>query len=140
MPVHGLSRGGGLRLGEMEQVALLSWGDSRAIANLMADHNGQFPFCQSCGNWARSSRGQTWCGNCEKANLCLIKLPTATKIWLDCLAAMNLAIHPSTKKIEVERPVDNLARPSKAPMQEADGPVDTTGKKGKGDDTQARGA
>lgn len=42
---HGIAQGGGLRLGEMEIAALLSWGDPSIIENLTADHIEKYPFC-----------------------------------------------------------------------------------------------
>lgn len=74
-PVHGRSREGGLRLGEMEKTALCGWGATAMIIDrlMLASDKYSFDVCATCGN-------QAYTNHMLKIQVCRVCPPQRTSI------------------------------------------------------------
>lgn len=93
-PLEGRSRGGGLRLGEMERDALIAHGASNFLRERLYTMSDPYevPVCNTCGTTA-SGNGR--CRGCSSDNVCRVQIPYATRLLFTELEAMSVkvAIH-----------------------------------------------
>lgn len=88
-PVEGRSRGGGLRLGEMERDCLVAYGVSGVMLERMVTSSDSYhvPVCKTCGLMGYNN----WCQYCKKKQkMPVIRLPYAAKLLVQELLAMNI--------------------------------------------------
>jgi DNA-directed RNA polymerase II subunit RPB2 len=93
-PLEGRSRGGGLRLGEMERDALIAHGASNFLRERLYTMSDPYevPVCNTCGTTA-SGKGR--CRGCNSDNVVRVQIPYATRLLFTELEAMSVkvAIH-----------------------------------------------
>ena len=96
-PLEGRSRDGGLRFGEMERDAIISFGVSRFMKERLFDMSDPYSaiVCSLCG---LISTSQTECKSCKEDKLCSINIPYAAKLLFQELMAMNVKIQLIPKK------------------------------------------
>lgn len=99
-PVHGRSRGGGLRMGEMERDAMISHGATAIIQDRLLDCSDKFDtvICKTCGFIAESQcppkdkfnylHRKPYCRHCNShSNIAQVSIPYAFKtLWQELLA------------------------------------------------------
>ncbi len=96
-PVEGRSRGGGLRLGEMEQQALVAHGASLLLKERYDSDKVVLPICEKCGSIAVEDniRGKTVCPICNSEEVQPVEVSYAFKLLLEEL--QGLGIHAELK-------------------------------------------
>lgn len=90
-PLEGRSRGGGLRLGEMERDALLAHGVSSFLRERLYTMSDPYEVCvcSLCGSIASK---QHECRNCGSEKLCMVQIPYACRLLFSELEAMSIKI------------------------------------------------
>ncbi|XP_042876262.1 DNA-directed RNA polymerase II subunit rpb2-like [Penaeus japonicus] len=84
LPIHGLSQGGGLRLGEMEMYAMLSSNNDAELTGFFKRQLGRYPYCRTCCLFAVCVRKFVFCPRCkEEGDVAMMELPVETKLWVD---------------------------------------------------------
>jgi DNA-directed RNA polymerase II subunit RPB2 len=105
-PVEGRSRGGGLRIGEMEKDALCAHGAAHVLLDRLLEQSDEFEVCvcRKCGLIAESlnpaavtvARGDDLerCRNCRLSgpqHIGRARIPAAAKLFIQELAGLNIA-------------------------------------------------
>lgn len=95
-PLEGRSRGGGLRLGEMERDALIAHGTTSFIRERLYKMSDPYEIsvCSKCGT-IMSKIGQ--CRNCTSDLINKVQVPYATRLLFTELEAMGIKIAITTK-------------------------------------------
>ena len=83
-PIEGRARGGALRLGEMEQQALVAHGASLLLKERYDSDKVVLPICTKCGTIAieDSVRQKTYCPMCSSEDIELVEVSYAFKLLL----------------------------------------------------------
>ena len=93
-PTEGRSRGGGLRIGEMENSTMVGHGAASLVKEKLFLVSDKFsiPICTQCGFAAlfSSSKNIAICNNCHSTNIKEIMIPYASKVLFQELAAMQI--------------------------------------------------
>ena len=94
-PIEGRSRGGGLRLGEMEQQALAGHGASLLLKERYESDKTVIQVCKECGNMGYEDviRGKTTCALCGHNETEPIEVSYGFKLLIDEL--LGLCVHTS---------------------------------------------
>jgi DNA-directed RNA polymerase subunit B len=96
-PIEGRARGGALRLGEMEQQALVAHGASLLLKERYDSDKVQLPICTSCGTIAieDSIRDKVICPICKNEDIDFIEVSYGFKLLLEELQGLH--IHTTLK-------------------------------------------
>jgi len=91
-PIEGRSRGGGLRLGEMEQQALVAHGASLLLKERYDSDKVVLHICERCGSLATDDkiRDKQICPLCQSNKIEPVELSYAFKLLLEELQGMHL--------------------------------------------------
>jgi DNA-directed RNA polymerase subunit B len=91
-PIEGRSRGGGLRLGEMEQQALVAHGASLLLKERYDSDKVVLHICERCGSLATDDkiRDKQVCPMCQSNHIEPVELSYAFKLLLEELQGMHL--------------------------------------------------
>ena len=91
-PVEGRSRGGALRLGEMEQQALVAHGASLLLKERYDSDKVVLPICTRCGAIAidDTARGKVYCPVCSTEDVETIEVSYAFKLLLEELQGLHI--------------------------------------------------
>ena len=91
-PVEGRSRGGALRLGEMEQQALVAHGASLLLKERYDSDKVVLPICTKCGAVAidDTARGKVYCSTCNSEDVEYIEVSYAFKLLLEELQGLHI--------------------------------------------------
>jgi DNA-directed RNA polymerase subunit B' len=92
-PIEGRSKGGGLRLGEMEKDCLVAHGASLLLKERFDSDKTVIYVCEECGLLAvnDSFRNRQYCTRCgENVDISAVELSYAFKLLLDELKSMNI--------------------------------------------------
>jgi DNA-directed RNA polymerase subunit B len=91
-PIEGRSRGGGLRLGEMEQQALVAHGASLLLKERYDSDKVVLHICERCGSLATDDkiRDKQICPMCQSNKIEPVELSYAFKLLLEELQGMHL--------------------------------------------------
>ena len=91
-PVEGRSRGGALRLGEMEQQALVAHGAALLLKERYDSDKVVLPICITCGTIAidDSARGKIYCPICGTEDTENIEVSYAFKLLLEELQGLHI--------------------------------------------------
>src|SRR3989338_2034950 len=91
-PIEGRSRGGALRLGEMEQQALVAHGASLLLKERYDSDKVVLPICTKCGSVAIEDtiRGKTMCQKCESEEVEMVEVAYAFKLLVEELQGMHI--------------------------------------------------
>jgi DNA-directed RNA polymerase subunit B len=91
-PVEGRSRGGALRLGEMEQQALVAHGASLLLKERYDSDKVVLPVCTKCGSVAidDTARGKIFCPVCSSEDVENIEVSYAFKLLLEELQGLHI--------------------------------------------------
>jgi len=91
-PVEGRSRGGALRLGEMEQQALVAHGASLLLKERYDSDKVVLPICMKCGaiGIEDNIRGKTFCPICGTEEIEPIEISYAFKLLLEELQGLHI--------------------------------------------------
>jgi DNA-directed RNA polymerase subunit B len=91
-PVEGRARGGALRLGEMEQQALVAHGASLLLKERYDSDKVVLPICTKCGTIAieDSIKGKTSCPKCASETIEHVEVSYAFKLLLEELQGMHI--------------------------------------------------
>nr|MBI4156334.1 DNA-directed RNA polymerase subunit B [Candidatus Woesearchaeota archaeon] len=91
-PIEGRSRGGALRLGEMEQQALIAHGSSLLLRERYDSDKIILPICVRCGSTAIDDkiRGKIMCPKCENEDVEMIEISYAFKLLVEELKGMHI--------------------------------------------------
>jgi DNA-directed RNA polymerase subunit B len=91
-PIEGRSRGGGLRLGEMEQQALVAHGASLLLKERYDSDRVVLHICERCGSLATDDkiRDKQVCPLCQSNKIEPVELSYAFKLLLEELQGMHL--------------------------------------------------
>jgi len=91
-PVEGRARGGALRLGEMEQQALVAHGASLLLKERYDSDKVLIPICEKCGSIGIDDniRGKTLCPMCGGNNVQNIEVSYAFKLLLEELQGLHI--------------------------------------------------
>ena len=91
-PVEGRSRGGALRLGEMEQQALVAHGASLLLKERYDSDKVELPICTKCGTIAidDSIRGKVACPICKSEDIEVVEVSYAFKLLLEELQGLHI--------------------------------------------------
>jgi DNA-directed RNA polymerase subunit B len=91
-PIEGRARGGALRLGEMEQQALVAHGASLLLKERYDSDKVVLPICTKCGTIAieDSVRGKTYCPMCNSEDVQLVEVSYAFKLLLGELQGLHI--------------------------------------------------
>ncbi|HPD81953.1 MAG TPA: DNA-directed RNA polymerase subunit B [Candidatus Pacearchaeota archaeon] len=91
-PVEGRSRGGALRLGEMEQQALVAHGASLLLKERYDSDKVVLPICSKCGSIAieDSIRVKTFCPLCNSEEIEPVEVSYAFKLLLEELQGLHI--------------------------------------------------
>ncbi len=91
-PVEGRSRGGALRLGEMEQQALVAHGASLLLKERYDSDKVVLPICSHCGSIAvdDSIRNKKICSLCNTEDIELIEISYAFKLLVEELQGLHI--------------------------------------------------
>ena len=95
-PTEGRSRGGGLRLGEMERDCIIAHGASQLLLErlMLSSDRHQCEICERCGHMGYSG----WCGYCRSSEgVQPMTMPYAAKLLVQELASMGVGV-----KIQLE--------------------------------------
>jgi len=91
-PIEGRSRGGALRLGEMEQQALVAHGASLLLKERYDSDRVVLPICTKCGAIAieNTIKNKTVCALCSSEEVESIEISYAFKLLLEELQALHI--------------------------------------------------
>jgi len=91
-PVEGRSRGGALRLGEMEQQALVAHGASLLLKERYDSDKVVLPICTKCGAIAidDTARGKVYCPVCSSEDVESVEVSYAFKLLLEELQGLHI--------------------------------------------------
>jgi len=91
-PIEGRSRGGALRLGEMEQQALVAHGASLLLKERYDSDKVVLPVCMKCGSIAIDDniRNKVVCPLCSSEDVDLIEVSYAFKLLLEELQGLHI--------------------------------------------------
>jgi len=91
-PIEGRSRGGALRLGEMEQQALVAHGASLLLKERYDSDKVVLPICTQCGAIGIDDtiKGKIYCPQCGSENVEPIEVSYAFKLLLEELQGLHL--------------------------------------------------
>jgi len=91
-PVEGRSRGGALRLGEMEQEALVAHGASLLLKERYDSDKVVLPICTKCGaiGIEDTIRGKVTCPMCNSAEIEFVEISYAFKLLLEELQGLHI--------------------------------------------------
>ena len=91
-PIEGRSRGGALRLGEMEQQALVAHGASLLLKERYDSDKVVLPICTKCGSIGIEDniRSKVFCPMCESEEIESIEISYAFKLLLEELQALHI--------------------------------------------------
>ncbi len=91
-PIEGRARGGALRLGEMEQQALVAHGASLLLKERYDSDKVVLPICTKCGTIAidDSIRGKTYCPMCGSEEVEPVEVSYAFKLLLGELEGLHI--------------------------------------------------
>jgi DNA-directed RNA polymerase subunit B' len=91
-PIEGRARGGALRLGEMEQQALVAHGASLLLKERYDSDKVTLPICTKCGTIAieDSVRGKTSCPMCNSEDVEMVEVSYAFKLLLGELQGLHI--------------------------------------------------
>ncbi len=91
-PIEGRARGGALRLGEMEQQALVAHGASLLLKERYDSDKVALPICTKCGTIAieDSIREKTYCPMCHSEEVELVEVSYAFKLLLGELQGLHI--------------------------------------------------
>lgn len=91
-PIEGRARGGALRLGEMEQQALVAHGASLLLKERYDSDKVVLPICTKCGTIAieDSVRQKTYCPMCSSEDIELVEVSYAFKLLLGELQGLHI--------------------------------------------------
>ncbi len=91
-PVEGRARGGALRLGEMEQQALVAHGSSLLLKERYDSDRVILPICAECGaiGIEDNLRGKTFCPICETENVEPVEVSYAFKLLIEELQGLHI--------------------------------------------------
>jgi DNA-directed RNA polymerase beta subunit len=91
-PIEGRARGGALRLGEMEQQALVAHGASLLLKERYDSDKVTLPICTKCGTIAieDSVRVKTSCPMCNSEDIELVEVSYAFKLLLGELQGLHI--------------------------------------------------
>jgi DNA-directed RNA polymerase II subunit RPB2 len=96
-PTTGKSKGGGIRVGEMERDAILGHGATHCLREKTFDHSDPFKtlFCVSCGTISsvKTTNLGSNCAKCDQAKYGLVSIPYSYKVLLHELGAANITIN-----------------------------------------------
>ncbi|KAL9090271.1 MAG: hypothetical protein Q9159_002076 [Coniocarpon cinnabarinum] len=90
-PTEGRSRGGGLRLGEMERDCLIAYGASQLLLErlMISSDRHDCEICETCGGMGYLG----WCGVCKSgAGVRRMTIPYAAKLLVQELASMGVGV------------------------------------------------
>ncbi len=91
-PIEGRARGGALRLGEMEQQALVAHGASLLLKERYDSDKVTLPICTKCGSVAieDSIRNRVICPKCESEDVEPVEVSYAFKLLVEELQGMHI--------------------------------------------------
>ncbi|MCK5476657.1 MAG: DNA-directed RNA polymerase subunit B, partial [Candidatus Aenigmarchaeota archaeon] len=91
-PTEGRSKGGGLRLGEMEKDCILAHGAAIALHERFSCDHQKIKLCKKCGVIAimNIEKGKYYCPICMKSEIGEIKIPSAFKLLVDEMISMMI--------------------------------------------------
>jgi len=91
-PIEGRSRGGALRLGEMEQQALVAHGASLLLKERYDSDKVILPICSKCGSIGIDDniRGKTLCPICNSEEVEYVEVAYAFKLLLEELQGLHI--------------------------------------------------
>ena len=91
-PIEGRSRGGALRLGEMEQQALVAHGASLLLKERYDSDKVVLPICSKCGAIGIDDniRGKTFCPLCNSEDVEPVEVSYAFKLLLEELQGLHI--------------------------------------------------
>ena len=91
-PIEGRSKGGGLRLGEMEQQALVAHGASLLLKERYSSDKTTVWICKECGNMSYEDviRNKTPCQLCGNNEAEAIEVSYAFKLLIDELLGLGI--------------------------------------------------
>lgn len=91
-PIEGRSRGGALRLGEMEQQALVAHGASLLLKERYDSDKVVLPICSKCGSIAIEDkiRGKTSCPECHSEEVEPVEVSYAFKLLVEELQGLHV--------------------------------------------------
>lgn len=91
-PLEGRSRGGGLRLGEMERDSLIAHGTSGFLRERLYTMSDPYEIkvCNSCGTTLSK---QDECRNCDNDEISSVQIPYACRLLFTELEAMSLKVN-----------------------------------------------
>ncbi len=91
-PIEGRARGGALRLGEMEQQALVAHGSSLLLKERYDSDKVELPVCTKCGSIAieDSIRNKTRCPKCDSEDVEFIEVSYAFKLLAEELQGLHI--------------------------------------------------
>jgi len=92
-PIEGRSRGGALRLGEMEQQALVAHGASLLLKERYDSDKVVLPICSKCGAIAIEDkiRGKTYCPKCNSEDVNFVEVSYAFKLLVEELQGLHIS-------------------------------------------------
>ena len=96
-PVEGRSKGGGLRIGEMERDVLLSYGISQFAKESMMERSDRYRWaiCRYCGTQAVSNPNAdqlSQCTGCGRQDIGIVEGPYAFKLFVQECEAMGVGV------------------------------------------------
>ena len=91
-PIEGRSRGGALRLGEMEQQALVAHGASLLLKERYDSDKVELPICSKCGAVAIEDkiRGKVYCPECNSEEIEPVEVSYAFKLLFEELQGLHI--------------------------------------------------
>ncbi|RLG14494.1 MAG: DNA-directed RNA polymerase subunit B [Candidatus Nanohalarchaeota archaeon] len=91
-PTEGRSKGGGLRLGEMEKDCILAHGAAISLHERFSCDHQNIKICRKCGVIAimNIEKGKYFCPICMKSDIGEIKIPSAFKLLIDEMVSMMI--------------------------------------------------
>ncbi len=91
-PIEGRSRGGALRLGEMEQQALVAHGASLLLKERYDSDKVELPICTKCGSIAidDSIREKVYCPVCNSQEVEFVEVSYAFKLLVEELQGLHI--------------------------------------------------
>jgi len=91
-PIEGRARGGALRLGEMEQQALVAHGASLLLKERYDSDKVLIPICEKCGSIGIDDniRSKTICPMCGSTNTQYVEISYAFKLLLEELQSLHI--------------------------------------------------
>ena len=104
-PTEGKSRGGGLRIGEMERDTVLSHGISMFLKESMMERSDKYMWCacKRCGTLVALNikNNINVCKNCKNDDISTIQTPYAFKLLIQEFEAMGIQLRINTEELEI---------------------------------------